>query len=151
MKMRANNRLLLVFAILGALPLLTGQGAFAADTKSLKDVDARCVMSVPSSWSISQASAQSPDKAVSIVLISAAPSLSTLPEVRKHLVELYKKDKLIKDSGSELEMQGVSFSGKPNFVRAIPVDGRVCIAEIVYAAGTSSDAQRIVESLKAAH
>lgn len=102
---------------IGVLLLLTSWSAFAADTKSVNDVDGRCVASVPSSWSVSQAGAQSLDKAVSIVLISAAPSLGTLPEVRKHLLGIYQEDKLIKDSSSELGMQGTSFSGKPNFVR----------------------------------
>jgi hypothetical protein len=133
--------------LIGVMLLVVSFGAAAGDTIPVRDVAGNCILIVPSDWSASQASARSPDKGISVVLITMAPSLNTLSDARKLLLINHKNDKVTKDSHSEFEMQGTS-SGKPSFVRAVPAAGRVCYAEIVYATGTAADAQKIIETLR---
>ena len=133
-----------------ALLLAFASTAIAADKKIVKDAEGNCMASVPADWAVSTGSGESPDEKVSIVLVSVAPRLDTMDAVRNHLTATYRKDKVVKDSPSEIEMQGESFAGKPNFVRAVPAGKRFCIAEVVYADGSAASAQKLIETAKAA-
>jgi hypothetical protein len=56
-----------------------------------------------------------------------------------------------KDTRSELEMEGLSTTDKPDVYRAIPINARTfCIAEVQYTGGPAVEARRIVETLKPA-
>lgn len=130
--------LVLVMSALGASP----------ETKRIKDFEGRCSVAVPADWAASQqGSARSSDKNISVVVISTAPRFRTLSDIRQFLTATYKNDRITQDSASEIEMEGMSSPGKPNFVRAIPAGGRVCLAEVVYTTGSQKDVRAIAESL----
>ena len=124
--------------------------ATAADTKPLLNRDGNCTVMIPSSWSADDlGGAQSPDKKVSIVVSSPKHGLTSMSDVAQIAPTIYTADKVTKSTGSEFEMAGNGINGKPNFYRAIPAAGKLCIAEITYESGTATDAKAIVETLKA--
>lgn len=136
--------LILTTAVL-AVPL------FAAD-QTLHDRQNICVVTVPSDWSLTPAigTATSPDKKVSITVSSPSHGMTSVSDVAQTAPRMYKDDKVTKSSGSEFEMEGKSVLGeKPNFYRAVPAGGRVCIAEILYQNDKPAEAKAIVETLRA--
>ncbi|HJT69116.1 MAG TPA: hypothetical protein VJ731_02895 [Terriglobales bacterium] len=123
----------------------------AADSQALKDHNGECVASVPADWSVSSyGTAQSADKKMSIAVSSPTHGLTSMAQVRQIAPTIYKDDKVIKDSSSEFEMEGKSQNGKPNFYRAVPGSGKVCIAEVIYENDATGTAKGIIESLKPA-
>ncbi len=123
--------------------------AFAADT-TVTSRAGNCTLSVPSSWSVdSLGGAQSPDKKISVTVASPSHGLTTMADVSQNAPQVYKDDKVTKNSSSEFEMEGKSITGKPNFYRAIPAGAKVCIAEIMYESGSPAAASAIVRTLKA--
>ena len=122
----------------------------AADTKTLKNRTGKRAVSVPSNWTLSPLGlGNSPDKKVSVVVSSPAHGLTSLAQVKQLAPGIYKNDKVVKQSGSEFEMQGSNQAGKPNVYRAIPAGDKLCIAEVVYESGSLADARQIIETLKA--
>jgi hypothetical protein len=131
--------------------LASSVAVVAADTQALKDHNGECVVSVPGDWSATTyGTAQSADKKMSLAVSSPKHGLTSMAEVRQIAPTIYKDDKVIKDSNSEFEMQGKSQNGKPNFYRAVPGSGKVCIAELIYENDATSTAKTIIESLKPA-
>lgn len=123
----------------------------AADTKSVKNPDGNCVVSVPANWTVGTlGNASSPDKKMSLVLSSPKHGLETIAQVQQMAPEIYKDDKVTKSSATEFEMEGKSTSGKPNVYRAILAGAKVCIVEITYENGATADARATVGTLKAA-
>jgi hypothetical protein len=133
------------------LLLAAGLCATAADTKSIKNRDGNCELSIPTTWSVDAfGGAQSPDKKMSLTVSSPKHGLSTLDQVHQMAPGVYTDDKVIKDSSSEFEMAGKSITGKPNAYRAVPAGDKVCIVEVMYENGDAAGAKAIVESLKPA-
>jgi len=125
--------------------------ASAADAKPVKNSDGNCIVSVPANWSVTTfGTAESPDKKMSLVVSSPKHGLETIAQVQQMAPEIYKDDKVTKSSATEFEMEGKSTSGKPNVYRAIPAGAKVCIVEITYENGATTDARNTVGTLKAA-
>ena len=126
-------------------------GASAADTKTVKNPEGNCSISVPSNWTAGTlGNAESPDKKISIIVSSPKRGLVSIAQVQQMAPGIYPDDKVTKSSATEFEMEGKSTSGKPNVYRAVPVGARVCIAEITYENGATADARTTVGTLQAA-
>jgi hypothetical protein len=124
--------------------------ASAADTKTVKNPEGNCSISVPPNWTAGTlGNAASPDKKISIIVSSPKGGLTSIAQVQQLAPGIYPDDKVTKSSATEFEMEGKSTSGKPNVYRAIPAGARVCIAEITYENGNTADARNTVGTLKA--
>jgi len=125
--------------------------ASAADTKTVKNPEGNCAISVPANWTAgSLGNADSPDKKMSIIVSSPKRGLTSISQVQQLAPGIYPDDKVTKSSATEFQMEGKSTSGKPNVYRAVPAGARVCIAEITYENGKAAEAKTTVETLKAA-
>ena len=120
--------------------------------KAIASHDGSCQVTVPGDWQqeLSFGVANSPDKSVHLAVSS--PKFSpTLAEVEQTAPSLYPNDKIVKQTATEFQMEGMGGDGKPNVYRGIQIPGKVCLVEVNYASGTIDDARKIAESLKAAH
>jgi len=137
---------LAALALFAAAPLLSAQGG-----QKVVSHDGGCQVTVPAGWQVSAGIglATSADKSQSAV-VSSPKHMSGLADVKQIAPTIYKDDKVVKDSGSEFQMEGQSGDGKPNVYRAVPVSGGLCLVEVKYTSGTIDDARKIAESLKSA-
>ena len=125
--------------------------AIAADTKTVSNPGGNCSLTVPAAWTADTlGGVQSPDKKISVIVSSPKHGLTSLADVKQMAPSMYKDDKVTKDSATDFQMEGKSLNGKPNFYRAIPASGKLCIAEVTYEDPTSApQAKTVIESLKA--
>ena len=120
--------------------------------KAVTSHDGSCQVTVPDDWQQagSFGIASSPDKSVHLAVSS--PKMSpTLVEVEQTAPSIYPNDKIVKQTPTEFQMEGLGGDGKPNVYRGIQIPGKVCLVEVNYASGTIDDARKIAGSLKAAH
>jgi hypothetical protein len=131
--------------------LLTALAAMAADTKTATSPEGKCAVTVPSTWTTDGlGGASSPDNKITSIVRSPKNGLTSMTDVRQAAPTVYTRDKVTKDSASDFQMEGKSLNGKPNFYRAIPAGGQLCILEVIYDKPESaSEAKGVIDSLKA--
>lgn len=134
-----------IAAIAAAAPIDAQSG------KQVTSHDGSCQVTVPGDYEqmSNLGIANSPDKSITIAVSS--PKLSPqLSQVKETAPRLYPDDKIVKNTATEFQMEGMNGAHRPNVYRGIQIPGKVCLVEVDYRSGTIENARRIAETLKSA-
>jgi hypothetical protein len=126
--------------------LVTGT-AGADGARTVTSAGGKCSVALPVEWSATGAVAQSKDKKVSVA-VAQPKAKGSFAELKQSLKKDVKDAKVIKDTDSELELEGKAIDGRPNVYRAISAGADVfCAAEARYDGGGLDVARAVVRTL----
>lgn len=127
--------------------MISGVAFADGAAKPLVSAGGKCSVALPADWTATGAVAQSKDKKVSVA-VAQPKAKGTFADLKTTLKKDVKDAKVVKDTASELELEGKAVDGKPNVYRAIAAGTSVfCTAEARYDAGGDGVARTIVHSL----
>jgi hypothetical protein len=134
--------------IILAASLIAGS-MLSAQGKAVTSHDGSCQVTVGADWSVTAGFgiANSADKSVDVA-VTMPRSTTTLADLKQTVQMIYTGDKIVKDTASEVQLEGTSINGKPNVYRAIQLPGKLCVVEVTYSSGTIDDARNIAMTLK---
>jgi hypothetical protein len=135
--------------ILSAASLIAGS-MLCAQGKAVTSHDGSCQVTVGADWSVTTGFgiANSADKSVNVA-VTMPRGTTTLADLKQTVQMIYTGDKIVKDTASEFQMEGMSVMNAPNVYRAIQLPGKICVVEVTYTSGTIDDARNIAMTLKA--
>ncbi len=131
---------------LAAALLLLSHVAAADSAKTVVSAGGKCSVALLPDWTATGAVAQSKDKSVSVA-VAQPKAKATFAELKASLKKDVKDATVIKDTDSELELEGMAVDGKPNVYRVIAAGSVFCAAEARYSGGAAAAARTVVHTL----